>query len=313
MKRFNPDVDAPEYKGPYAPYDILKEGAIAFLVVALLTVVLAVLFGSPDSPAVSIKSWSNAAPVDFASTAFSELNGTSGTATYGAPFNTNATGQQLGPLQLAKWAGVRTPVNAAQDFVLSPLKSLPKEPALTASLAQWNGANSATRTAWMTAYNSGLAKMTYTNDQIVVPTATAAGPIPTMISDLTAMAQSGALDESLLTQSSFYTTDYTKPLLFIADGQYLGTLAQKDHLLGEQWGMMNETGSWPGQAWLWLYTFWYQVPPFNTSGNADVLVWGMMMLLTTILALIPFIPGLRSIPRRIPLYRIIWREHYQNS
>ena len=32
------------------------------------------------------------------------------------------------------------------------------------------------------------------------------------------------------------------------------------NLLGSQWGMMNETGAYPGQAWLWLYTFWYQVP-----------------------------------------------------
>ena len=27
--------------------------------------------------------------------------------------------------------------------------------------------------------------------------------------------------------------------------------------------MMNETGSYPGQVWLWLYTFWYQIEPFN--------------------------------------------------
>ena len=33
--------------------------------------------------------------------------------------------------------------------------------------------------------------------------------------------------------------------------------------------MMNETGSYPGQVWLWLYTFWYQIAPFNTSDNAD--------------------------------------------
>ncbi len=25
--------------------------------------------------------------------------------------------------------------------------------------------------------------------------------------------------------------------------------------------MMNETGNYPGQPWMWLYTFWYQVPP----------------------------------------------------
>ena len=65
-KRFRPDVDAPEWKGGHTPYDIVKEGAIALVVVALLTVALAVVFGSPDVPAVTLKSWSNAAPVDFA-------------------------------------------------------------------------------------------------------------------------------------------------------------------------------------------------------------------------------------------------------
>ena len=44
--------------------------------------------------------------------------------------------------------------------------------------------------------------------------------------------------------------------------------------------MMNETGNYPGQPWMWLYTFWYQVKPFSTSDNADALVWGLMMVLT---------------------------------
>ena len=74
--------------------------------------------------------------------------------------------------------------------------------------------------------------------------------------------------------------------------------------------MMNETGQYPGQAWLWLYTFWYQIPPYNTSASGDFLVWGTMMILTALLILVPFIPGLRSIPRRLKIYRIIWREHY---
>jgi len=77
--------------------------------------------------------------------------------------------------------------------------------------------------------------------------------------------------------------------------------------------MMNETGSYPGQAWLWLYTMFYQVPPYNTSwgANADVLVWVTMLVLTAILALVPFIPGLRSIPRWLRIYRLIWRVHYK--
>ena len=115
----------------------------------------------------------------------------------------------------------------------------------------------------------------------------------------------------LLAQGNFYQTDYTRPLLFLADGTYLEDLARAQHLAGDQWGMMNETGNYPGQAWLWLYTFWYQVKPFSTSGNADALVWGLMMLLTLGFICVPFIPGVRSLPRWIPIYRLIWRDYYR--
>ena len=147
----------------------------------------------------------------------------------------------------------------------------------------------------------------------LVTTASAAGPVPVMIESLTKMAQSGALDQALVTGSGFYTTDFTKPLLFISDGAYLSDLASKQHLTGDQWGMMNETGSYPGQAWLWLYSFWYQIPPFNTSANADILILGIMAVLSLGLLFLPFIPGLRSVPRKTKVYRLIWREHYQNT
>jgi hypothetical protein len=75
--------------------------------------------------------------------------------------------------------------------------------------------------------------------------------------------------------------------------------------------MMNETGSYPGQAWLWLYTLWYQVPPMNSSSNGDLQVFAIMIVLTLLLAILPFIPGLRSIPRWTRLYRLIWRQHYR--
>ena len=36
-----------------------------------------------------------------------------------------------------------------------------------------------------------------------------------------------------------------------------------------------------------------------------------MMVLTLGLILLPFIPGLRSIPRWTRVYRLIWRQHYR--
>ena len=77
--------------------------------------------------------------------------------------------------------------------------------------------------------------------------------------------------------------------------------------------MMNETGSYPGQVWLWLYTFWYQIAPFDSSSNGDVLVMLIMGFLSVCFILIPFIPGVRDIPRAIPIYRLIWRDHYREQ
>lgn len=310
-KRFRPDVDAPEWKGGYSPYDILKEGAIALLVVAILTLVLAIVFGSPDESAITLKSWSNATPVDFAQDALSQLNGTSKTANYGPPYNSASSGQQLGPLSLAKWIGATMSFDTAKAFVIDPLKTQPYQAALSNALKEWSRASSITRHAWVTNYTNGAAHMKWRGGSIVVK-ASHSGPVPEFINELTAMARTGALDAVLTNQGDFYTTNYTLPLLFLEDGNYLANDATHQHLAGDQWGMMNETGNYPGQAWLWLYTFWYQVPPFNSSGNGDILVWALMMLLTLLLALVPFIPGVRSIPRKVKIYRLIWKEHYRS-
>jgi len=65
----------------------------------------------------------------------SELDGTSLTATYGPPCNTNGAPQSEG-FAPANWFGVTQPVDPAQTFVLSPLATTaPTDPALAAVLA----------------------------------------------------------------------------------------------------------------------------------------------------------------------------------
>lgn len=311
-RKFRPDRDVEEWHGAYVPYDLVKEFLIALLVVAVLVVLLAVFFSSPDKKPVTVRSWSTAKPVDFAQTAITELDGTSATATYGPPYNNANPGstQSIGPFAPQRWFGVHAKVNTAQDFVLGPLRTLPNRPALDALINEYTRAPRELQERWTSAYEKGVAHATFSHGVVHVPPGRY-GPVAPMIAALTSMARSGALDGALLGSPQFYNTDYTKPLLFVADGTYLGDLAQAQHLLGNQWGMMNETGNYPGQSWLWLYTLWYQVPPMNNSPNADLQVWAIMMALTIILALVPFIPGLRSIPRWTRVYRIIWRQHYR--
>jgi hypothetical protein len=303
------DPAGQKWNGRVREYDLVKELVLALLAVTVLTVALAALFSSPDEKQLTISSWSRNAPADFTLTAATELDGTSGTATYGAPYtHTPDAAQKIGPVSLQHIAGVTHPIDSVNDFVIGPLTGVPADADLSAALQQWRGASADQQQKWASAYDDALTKTE--GDATKVATGDY-GPAPVMVNRLLGMAQSGGLDGALLSQKQFFATDYTKPLLFIADGTYLEDQARAQHLGGDQWGMMNETGNYPGQAWLWLYTFWYQVSPFSTSGNADALVWGLMALLSLVLVFVPFIPGLRSIPRWIPVHRLIWRDYYR--
>ncbi len=301
-------ADRAAWRGPTRRYDIIKEGTIAAVIGTGLVVLLAALLSSPDVPPVTVQSWAKATPADFLGTAAAELNGSALAASYGPPYNNGSTAvQQVGPVSWQKLAGVTQPVNAAQTFVVSPLSKLaPTDPALASALATYTSATKAQQAKWATAYGNAVTKVKFVNGAPVVPLA-ADGPVPMMMATELTMARSGALDADLLAQRPFYGTDFTKPLLFIADGGYYANQALSMHLTGDQWGVMNETGSYPGQPWLWLYQLWYHVPGFRTSPNVDVWAIYLTGIGTILLLLVPFVPGLRDIPRWIPIHRLIWR------
>jgi len=302
--------DAAPWRGPTRRYDILKEGAIATAVTTALVIIFAGVLSSPDVPPVTVQNWAKLAPADFLATAAGELDGSALAASYGPPYNHgDAAVQQVGPFNWQKLAGITHPIDAAQVFVLSPLEKLaPTNATLAHALAVYDHASPEQRNAWASAYDKAVTKVTFTNGQPVVPPADD-GPVPVLMASELTMARSGALDSALLAQNQFYGTDYTKPLLFIADGNYYADLAASMHLTGDQWGVMNETGNYPGQPWLWFYALWYHVHPFSTSPNVDIWAVYLTGIGTLLLLLVPFIPGLRDIPRWIPVHRLIWRRN----
>jgi hypothetical protein len=301
-------ADVAPWRGPNRRYDILKEGTIASVIVLALTLGLAVILSSPDVPPVTIATWARLAPADFLATAATELNGTSETATYGPPYDSQTANVQRLLFAPATIAGVRQPVDAAQDFVIGPQSQLAaSDPGIAAPLATYRAAPPAQQLKWANAYATAVAKVKFVNGRPVVPAASD-GPVPALLANELTLARSGALDTDLLSQQPFYGTNFTKPLLFIEDGQYFVNKATALGLSGSQWGVMNETGSYPGQPWLWLYTLWYQVPGWTNSANIDMIAIYMTGLATILLLAIPFIPGLRDIPRLIPVHRLIWRS-----
>jgi hypothetical protein len=301
-------ADAAPWRGATRRYDILKEGTIAAVIVLALTLGLAGLLSSPDIPPVTIATWARLAPADFLATAATELNGTSETATYGPPYNNQSGSVQKLLFSPQTWFGVTQPVNAAQDFVIGPLTTLATaDPAVAAPLAAYEAASAGQQLKWATAYGNAVTKVKFVNGSPVVPAAND-GPVPALMAGELTLARSGALDTDLLAQQPFYGTNFTKPLLFIEDGAYFVNKATALGLTGSQWGVMNEPGSYPGQPWLWLYTLWYQVPGWTNSANIDMIAIYMTGLATILLLLVPFIPGLRDIPRLIPVHRLIWRR-----
>jgi len=85
--------------------------------------------------------------------------------------------------------------------------------------------------------------------------ASGTGPVPALMAGLLGLAKSGGLDGSLLTSNQFFQTDYTSRCCFMADGGLLGERAEAQHCSGAV-GQDERSGSYSGQAWLWLYTLW---------------------------------------------------------
>jgi hypothetical protein len=300
------------------PYDLVKELVLALAGVGIVAIAVAAILSSPDVAPVTVAAWAQNDPVDFVTTATGELAASTTSAGYGNPYNTNGSGQAWGPVAPQKWFGTRIPIDSADTFVIQPLqKGATGNPDLAAALDAWQKASSDQQGKWTDAYTKALAKATVKDGKVVVEDGDY-GPLPVMMSNLLGIAQTGGLDGLLQVNGRFYQTDYTPALLFMGDGGYLAGQAEHWNLLGNQWGMMNETGRYPGQTWLWLYTMWYQVPPFTSttgflglnSSNADLGIIILMTVLTAALAAVPLIPGLRDIPRWVPIHRLIWRDYY---
>jgi hypothetical protein len=295
-----------------APWDPSKALVPALAVVTSLVVLLTILFSSPDEKPSTIKQWSREQPIEFLKTATDELGGTSETAEYGPPYNHNGEGQHAAFIDPQRWLGVSHPIDTAEDYVIGPLRSIPNR-RLQGEISEYLAASPLLKRDGIESMERTLTTMnlvSVSRDGSVTLPPGEYENVDNMMRALLSLAQSGGLDGDLLGVQAF-DTDYTKALLFMADGGVLGERAEAQHLLADQWGLMNETGNYPGQSWLWPYTFLYEIEPIKRSENADVLVSLVIVILSLAFICVPVVPGVRSVPRLLPVHRIIWREHYR--
>ena len=334
------------WQGPERRYDLIAEGTIAVIIVAILCILAAILWGSPDggltypggpkSPAgqaFSAKYWDITLPSDLAATAVQELAGGSTTSGYGPPFNqtTGASQEFIGikPAEIAKAIfGLTLPINTANDFVLAPVSQLaaPSNPAVAAAVSQYKAAGgdlspgaaadqvaSSQQMTWLNNFTKALsassAKVTPTS---ITVRAGNYGPVPAIIAAELAIANNGSLDGYFQGSQQQLSTDTTMGTMFFSDGSLWGTIAEAQGVGGDQWGVMNELWNFPGQVWLWLYAGMYQIPALNSNNSNLDLDVGLLMIVGGFLLpmFAPWIPVINRIPRWIPLYKIIYRKYY---
>jgi hypothetical protein len=338
------------WQGPERRYDLIAEGTIAVVFVAVLCVAAAIVWGSPDggltipkgppSPAgqaFSARYWDTNDPSDLAQTAVQELAGGTHTAGYGPPFN-QTTGASQGiigikPAEIAKSIfGLTLPINTANDFVLAPVSQLvaPYNPLVAAAISRYKAAGgdlapgvaapqlvSSQQATWLDNYAKALAKPSakFSSTSVTVPPGNY-GPVPVIIRAELLIAHNGSLDGYFQGSQQQMNTDTYQATMFFSDGTLWANIATAQGIAGSQWGVMNELWNFPGQVWLWLYAGMYQIPALNPSTNANLdLDVGLLMIVFGFLLpmFAPWIPVINRIPRWIPLYKIIYRKYYHST
>ena len=299
---------------PQKPYDLLKEGLLILALVLVVLIVLAAVLGSPDYPTIKGQDVAKDQPIEYLTTAANILAGNSSIQNYGPPYNSDISNSQniLG-IAPAAWGGVTIPVNPQQDFIIKPLEQLAIiNQSLSTVLFTWNSASADQQNTWTTNYLSALDNANVVNGQVQIQDGDY-GPVSVMMSSMLLLGQSGLLEGALENNSqSPYVTNFTNPLLFFQDDVY-ASVADKLDLTSPQWGIVHETGNYPGAWWLNPYAVWYHIPPMSTSPNGDIQVGVIMIVIFLILLLFPFIPGLNQLPRWLGVYRLIWRDWYASQ
>ena len=299
---------------PTKRYDLIREGLIVFIVLAVVIIVLAMLFGSPDYPAVRGEDVAQRQPIAYLKTSANILAGNSSIQGYGPPYTANSgNAQQLLGVAPAAWPGVTIPIDPPEDLILKPLARVALlNDVVAGALRTYRAASSNQQQSWLKAYLAALDKATVANGQVQVP-AGGYGPVDKLMKGMLNLGRAGLLEGALESGVRLpYALDFTRSLLFFQD-DVDHNVAQTLDMLGGQWGISHETGDYPGAWWLWPYTFLYQIPVISISPNGDLQAGAIMSVFFLVMLFMPFIPILNRLPRWLGVYKLIWRDWYRRQ
>lgn len=300
---------------PTKPYDMIREGLFVLGGVGLLIVLLAIFWGTPDYPTVTIQQVAKAEPVAFLKLSTSYLAGDSALQTYGPPYTNNPKNAQavLGFISPQRWLGVVSPLNPQKAFALKPLARIgATNPKVASALSAFDNAPASRRSTWTKDYSTALAKASVAGGKVKLPAGNY-GPVPVLMNGMLTFARAGILGGMLnINPEQPYALNNQRSLFFL-QGNILNSIAGHLDQQGGQWGLSHETGGYPGAWWMWPYTFLYQIPVIGNSPNADLIAALIMAVVFVLLILVPVIPGLNRLPHFLGFYRIIWHDWYKRA
>ena len=260
-------------------------------------VTLAAVLGSPNWPRDQIATVANQDPGGAVLAFTQELDGTA--SSWG---NTDETGQTPDELFVA-----------GPTHAFAPLLGA----GAASAVARYEAAAPAQRQAWADAYDKALMTITpqaagdmgdmettASPDALKLGSLTGDfGPVPALTQAALRLAQGGYLDMYLMDQMPGHS-EHLATIWLYDEPQMLNT-AISEGLTDDQWGMVKERGFPVGPWYLILPAIVHVLLPGGEDGLGFTL-WNLGLAVVFLFG-VPLLPGLRSLPQRLRLHRLVYR------
>ena len=279
-----------------------KYPLLAAVMFALIVAVAAAI-GSPNWPRDSVASTSKADPGGAILAFTQELDGTSTSTANANEFGMGNPGDVF----------VHFPLHQAAWFL---------GPTVQNALAAWDGVTPQQQETWASNYDKALGTITPMTgsaggmggipspDYSKIDTLKGDfGPVPEMVKADLQLAQSGYLDQYL--QSIETGHAYHLVNIWLYDHPSMLNTAVAEGLTDDQWGMVKERGFSVGPWYLIVPAVFHVKFPKGATGQGFI-IWNLVFAFF-LLFIVPLTPGLRSLPRRLKLYRFIYRYPTQGE
>ncbi len=282
-----------------------KYPVISIVLLALLAV-LAGAVGSPNYPREKIADAAKSNPGGAILGSTQELDGTS-------PSNVNSSEYGVGnPTQSLVLGPLRAATPLLREVSVQGLPTL-EVADVRQALDTYDSAGAAQQRRWAANYDDALGKVTpmgsgematMSPDLPKIGTLQGDfGPVPVMTETVLYLAQTGYLEqyfEAVDPGHSFHLTN-----IWCYDHPDMLNTAADQGLTDDQWGMVKERGFPVGPWFLFIPAVFHVLFPGGSTG-LGFLLWNLGFA-ALLLFVVPLVPGVRSLPKYLRLYRFIYR------